>query len=307
MRDPYLVLGVDSKTSAEDVKKAYRKLAKKYHPDFHPGDKEMEKKFKEISVAYDILGDAEKRRKFDMGEIDAGGNERQPNPFRNRRPGGNSGAGADPFSSFFSEDIFGDFFGAKKAGAKGGARGGTKIQGADINYSLRISFLDAVRGVKRQINLDAYKTLNITIPAGTRDGDMLRLKGQGKPGINGGPSGDAFIEIHVDADDFYEVRKNDIYIELPITLDEAVLGTSVTVPTVDGKVSVNIPPNSNTGNALRLKNKGILDPKSKIRGDQYVRLKVVLPEKPDKDLTHFVEKWAKKNSYDVRREFNKKL
>jgi len=308
MRDPYSILGVSKNSSDEDIKKSYRKLAKKYHPDLNPGNKDVEKRFKELTQAYDIVGDPAKRKKFDAGMIDAEGNER--GFYRGGASTAGGKRGADPFSGFDPQDIFADFFNAAKKKASGGFadfedqfRGGGKTQGADINYSLQLPFLDAVRGTKRRISLNNDgKNIEISIPAGTTDGQVLRLKGQGKAGSGGGARGDAFVEIHVDPDPNFELKGMNIYTDLPVTLNEAVMGATITVPTIDGKVSMNIPKNSNTGTSLRLKGKGVVDASTKIRGDQYVRLHVMLPEKMDKKFRDFIEDWCEKNPYKVRKD-----
>ncbi|HYD98227.1 MAG TPA: J domain-containing protein [Alphaproteobacteria bacterium] len=312
MRDPYLVLGVGRSASADDIKKAYRKLAKKYHPDLNPGNKEVEQRFKEVSVAYDILGDAEKRARFDRGEIDADGNPRASRfggggfgggGFGGRRgPGAGPGAGAGAGGfNFDPEDLFADLFSnRKREGAAGGAGAGTARRG-DVTYSISVSFLEAAAGGKRRVALSTGKTVDVNVPPGTEDGQKLRLKGQGQSAGPGQPLGDAIVEIHVEPHAFFTRKGADIHLELPVTLQEAVLGASVEVPTVDGKVVLKVPRGSNTGSTLRLKGRGTVDQKTNQRGDQYVKLKVVLPDQPDAELTAFIERWAPAHGYDVRR------
>lgn len=310
MKDPYQTLGVARTASADEVKKAYRKLAKKLHPDLNPGNKKVEQEFKEVSAAYDILSDTEKRAKFDRGEIDASGAERPGRGFYKSYAESGQGAkyrgGGGGGDSYFGDDIFSDLFGggfgAQTGSARGGAaRGGARmnIRGADVSYAASADFVEAALGAKKRLTLTDGKTLDVTIPPGTEDGQTLRLKGQGLPGL-GGPPGDAFIEIKVEAHPLFTRQGTDIHVELPVTLAEAVLGASITVPTLDGKVSVKVPPGSNTGSVLRLRGKGVPQGKGGGRGDQYVKLKVVLPDKPDRELSEFVERWAKKNAYDVR-------
>ncbi|GIK96837.1 MAG: molecular chaperone DnaJ [Alphaproteobacteria bacterium] len=298
MKDPYQTLGVARGASAEDIKKAYRKLAKKLHPDLNPGNKKIEQEFKEVSAAYDLLSDAEKRARFDRGEIDASGAERPGRGFYRSYAESGQGAKYRSADSSFAEDIFSDLFGGG-FGDRARSRGGTRmnIRGADVSYATTASFVEAALGAKKRLMLTDGKTLDITIPPGTEDGQTLRLKGQGLPGM-GGPPGDAFIEVKVEPHPFFTREGNDIHLELPVTLPEAVLGASVTVPTIDGKVSLKIPPGSNTGRTLRLRGKGV--PKGGARGDQYVKLKVVLPDTPDAELTEFAERWGKRNPYDVR-------
>ena len=314
MSDPYTVLGVSRTASEDDVRKAFRKLAKKHHPDLNPGDKAAEAKFKEISQANEILSDAEKRRRFDAGEIDASGQEVPPRGFYRDQAGGpggfkySRGGGHESFVDM--GDIFSQMFGQRGGGGArgfkfGGERpgfdeGGFDMGGMPVTYALTVPFLVAARGGKQRVNLPDGKTLDIDIPEGTTDGQTLRLKGQGMPGAKGGPAGDAYVEIHVDPHAFFEPRDNDIHVELPVTPTEAVLGGRIRVPTVGGPVMLNVPAGSNTGTSLRLKGRGLLDRKSGQHGDQYVKLKVVLPDKPDDKLKSFLESWEQGKSYDPR-------
>lgn len=290
MRDPYEVLGVQRTATADEIKKAYRQLAKKLHPDLHPGNAKAATQFKDVSAAYDLLSDADKRARFDRGEIDASGAEVRRRPFYRsyaESPGGakyTGGGGFDP------DDLFSDLF-------SGGRRRGFKARGADVAYEMQVDFLDAALGAKRRLSLPDGRTLDVAIPPGSEDGQQLRLKGQGTAGLGGGPAGDAYIQLHVASHPYFKRDGHDVSVELPVTLVEAVRGAKVQVPTIDGPVTVTIPKSSNTGTILRLKGKGIAD-RQGTRGDQYVTLKVVLPEKPDEDLERFVEGWNR--SYDVR-------
>ncbi len=311
-RDPYHILGLSRSASSDDIKKAYRKLAKEHHPDLKPGNAANEDRFKEISAAYTLLSDPEKRARFDRGEIDASGQERhhgfggRGHAYSNR---GRAYSNAD--DSFFGggggggDDWFSDLFGGGRrrggGGTGGSSSGGPKARGTDISYSVTVSFIDAAQGAKRRINLSSGKSIDVTIPPGTEDQQKLRLKGQGLPGMGGLPAGDAIIEVHVEAHPFFTRQDGDIHVEVPITLNEAVLGATIRVPTVSGPVAVKVPPGSNTGATLRLRGKGVVNQKTKQAGDQYVKLKVVLPDPPDAELVKFVEEWAKTRSYDVRR------
>ena len=311
MKNPYDVLGVKRDASAAEIKSAYRALAKKLHPDLHPGDTKVEQDFKDVSQAYGILGDAEKRKRFDAGEIDASGQE-TPGAGGFYRHYAGQGGGKYRASGFGGEinieDIISDLFGGggprggggggTRAHARGGPRGGP-VKGADISYTVPVDFLDAAAGAKKRLRLSDGKVLDLTIPAGTADRQTLRLKGQGGPGGAGGPAGDAYVEVHIQPHAFFVRKDNDVHLEFPITLQEAVLGASLPVPTVHGKVAMKIPAGSNTGRTLRLKGKGILDRKSKTKGDQYVKLKVALPETPDEALTTFAQGWGQ--DYDPRR------
>ncbi len=290
MQDPYEVLQVDRKASAEEIKSAYRKLAKKLHPDINPGNEAVEKQFKEVSLAYSILGDAEKRKRFDQGQIDAGGQE---TPWGGGHYGAYTRSNADTKYSPFGdrvkvEDIFADLFGGARARS-------ARQKGADVSYSVPVSFIEAAAGAKKPVRLADGKTLNIQIPAGTEDGQTLRLKGQGQAGA-AGARGDALIEVKVEAHSYFKRDGKQILLDLPVTLHEALLGATVPVPTVHGKVSMKIPPGSNSGTTLRLKGKGIGG------GDQMVTLKITLPKKPDPKLTDFIETWGKDNPYDPRRD-----
>ncbi|WP_434618327.1 DnaJ C-terminal domain-containing protein [Azospirillum sp. B2RO_4] len=315
-RDPYSVLGVSRSASADDIKKAYRKLAKQHHPDLKPGDAANEERFKEISAAYTLLSDAEKRARYDRGEIDPSGQERHAG-FGSR--GRSSGSRGRAYSStaddtFFGggDDWFSDLFGGGRrrpggpgagagAGAGTGGSTGPRVRGSDISYSVTVPFVEAANGSKRRINLSNGKSIDVAIPPGTENETKLRLKGQGLPGMGGMPNGDAIVEVHVESHPYFTRQDSDIHVEVPITLNEAVLGATVNVPTISGKVAVKVPPGANTGSVLRLRGKGVVNQATKQPGDQYVKLKVVLPDPPDAELVKFVEQWAKTRSYDVRK------
>jgi len=292
VRDPYQILGVAKTATAEEIKKAYRKLARTLHPDLNPGNKQSEEKFKEASAAYDLLSDPVKRGKYDRGEIDATGAEKPRYSYRTYADAGQGAKYRDFDFGFGAEDIISDIFG-RRTGPRG------PMRGADQHYSLKVSFNDAALGATKRITLPSGKSLDVRIPAGTTDGQTLRLKGQGAAGRNNGPAGDALVEITVEPHPLFVRDGKDIHLELPVTLQEAVLGAKVTVPTLDGRVSLTVPPGSNTGTTLRLKGKGIGDER-KGRGDQFVKLKVMLPDKPDEELRSFLQQWAKKHDYDVR-------
>jgi DnaJ-class molecular chaperone len=294
MTDPYETLGVSKTASAEEVQKAYRALAKKHHPDLNPGDKSAEERFKDISAAYDLLGDNEKRARFDAGEIDAQGAEKpQRRYYRDFADRGEAGpfTSDQGFADLNDADILSEIFGRRGANMK--------MRGGDVRYHLAVDFLSAVNGAKPQLALPDGSEITVTIPPGTRDGQVLRLKGKGRPGYNGGEPGDALIEIEVRPHPVFTRDNDDIRVELPITLAEAVLGGKVKAPTTSGAVMLTVPKGANSGTVLRLKGKGVAKAQGG-QGDQYVTLKVVLPEKPDPELEEFIARWSKAHAYDPR-------
>jgi DnaJ-class molecular chaperone len=298
-QDPYELLGVKRDATQKDIQGAFRKLAKKLHPDLNPGDKKAEEKFKEISTAYEILGDEEKRGRFDRGEIDMTGAERaQRNYYRDyasargpEDPYHNSAGFAD-FGD--GDDLFANFFSRRAGGGR------ARSHGQDRHFSMEVGFLEAVNGTRTEIKLPDGPALEVQIPPGTRDGQTLRLRGKGEQGIGGGPAGDALIDIHVRPHRFFTRDGDDIRLELPISLSEAVLGGKVRAPTPSGPVSLTLPPHSNTGKLLRLKGKGVAK-RGGGHGDVYVSLKIVLPDTPDERLTDMVKEWTTANPYDPRK------
>lgn len=289
--DPYKVLGVAKNASQAEIKKAYRKLAKALHPDLNPGDKSKEAEFQKVGAAYDIIGDAAKRKRFDAGEIDASGQERAERQYYRQH------AGADPRGRYDSaagygdfddvSDLFADLFGsrAKQQGGRGFAQ-----RGGDVRYHLNVDFMDAATGAKRSVPLPDGSAIDLTIPAGVRDGQTLRLRGKGQPGIGDGPAGDAYVEVSVAAHKVFTRDGNDIEVEVPITFDEAILGAKVEVPTLSGKVSMSIPKGASSGQRLRLKGRGI-KPARGAAGDQFVRLKVVTPSTINAKMEKIAQDW----------------
>ena len=300
-KNPYEVLGVTQSASDDDVQKAFRRLAKKSHPDLHPGDKKAEDRFKEINAAYDIVGDATKRARFDRGEIDAGGNEIRHNPFARGRHGAGTGQGGQGFS--FEDLDLGDLFGGMFRGGPGRAGGdpfaGRAARGDDQRFMLEVDFEEAVAGATKRLSLPNGKSLDVNIPPGINDGQTVRLKGQGGPGP-GGRAGDALIEVKIRPHATFRREGRDIYAAVPISLGEAVAGGKIEVPTVHGPVSMTVPKWTNGGARLRLKGKGVPATKSEPAGDQYVVFEIMLPKTPDKDLEDFVKGWTSRKPYNPR-------
>ncbi len=290
-QDLYRILGVSRTASHDEIRGAYRKLAKEYHPDRNPGNQPAEEKFKRVSAAFDILGDPEKRKKYDSGEIDAGGRE-TPGGFYNDGRYGRSRP-ADNFGDF--GDIFGDMFGRST-----GAGGSFNMRGMDYRYHLEIDFLEAVNGIKKRVLLPEGETLDINVPSGVIQGQVLRLKGKGGPGVGRGQAGDALIELKIRTHPFFEREGDDIILDLPITIDEAILGGKVEAPTIDGRVALTIPKGASSGQMLRLRGKGVKNAQSGNLGDQLVKLRIVTPQRPDASLTEFMEKWRAAHAYDPR-------
>jgi DnaJ-class molecular chaperone len=305
MRDPYEVLGVAKTATADEIRKAYRKLAKASHPDLHPGDKAAEARFKELSAAHDILSDAGKRARFDKGEIDAAGNERPRHEFYRGFADGPGGAKYGTTEVFGDEadleSVFADLFGGT-SGRGGGRRAGMRMRGGDVSFTLEVDVTEAASGGKKPLQLPDGRRIDVTIPAGIASGKTLRLQGLGAPGLGGGPPGDAYIEVRIRPHPVFELKDGNVHVELPVTLAEAVNGARVEVPTVGGPVAMTIPKGSNTGTTLRLKGKGMPAQDGQPAGDQYVRLKVVLPREVAVDLAEAIARWEKAHPYDPRAE-----
>ena len=288
--DPYASLGVSRTATADDIRRAYRKLAKELHPDVRPNDKQAEERFKRATAAFNLLSDQATKSRYDRGEIDADGNERMAfgsRPHARQGARASAGAGGGPGGAEFDlGDIFSDLFGS----GAGGARSYTRMRGRDIRFTLDIDFLDAVNGAKRRVSLAEGRTLDVNIPPGVESGQVLRLKSQGGAGVQGGPPGDALVELNVRPHAFFRREGQDIHMDLNVSLTEAIEGARVQVPTPSGQVALTIPSGANSGMTLRLKGKGVAG-----SGDQFVRLIVMLPETVDDDLKKFVKKWSKRD------------
>jgi DnaJ-class molecular chaperone len=291
-QDPYQELGVPRTASADEIRRAFRKLAKQYHPDANPGNKAAEERFKRISAAFDLLGDEEKRRKYDAGEIDADGRETMRG-FAGGAQGG--GFRSADFENVDLGDILGEMF-----GARGGRAGGFGFsqRGSDVRAQIEIDLEEAIAGAKRRIAFSDGRTLEVTIPKGASDGQVLRLKGQGAPG-RAGP-GDALIELAIRPHPVFRREGDNLVMELPVSAPDAILGGKVEAPTPEGPVTLSIPSGSNSGSTLRLKGRGMPTTSGR-RGDLMARLIVTLPENPDPELKRFAEAWRAERPYTPRR------
>jgi DnaJ-class molecular chaperone len=304
--DPYEALGLTSSATADEIKKAYRKLVRTSHPDLHPDDAGAEARFKAISAAYDLLKDPGTRARFDAGEIDAAGAERPQrqyyrdfaeaphNPYQQGRGFAAEGDPADIFAEILRQRTRGGDYGAQR-----GYRDFT-APGADLRYALEVPFLDAARGGEMRITLPDGGGIAVRIPQGARDGQTLRLRGKGGPGHGGGPAGDALITLSVRPHPVFRREHDDILLTLPITIDEAVLGAKVTVPTIGGPVSLSIPKGASSGRVLRLRGRGVARPGGGTPGDQLVELRIVAPPVIDDALRDFLTEWRGTHPHDPR-------
>ncbi len=318
MTDLYNVLGLPRTATAEDVRAAYRRLAKQYHPDLNGGNPAAVDRFKQVTAAYDILGDKDRRARYDRGEIDATGAEkpRFEHAFHGGGPGGfggfHSGSGGGRFRDI--GDMFADMLGAGFAEGAAGSRraqhgpgarrtGAAVGRGEDVRLDLAVGFVEAAKGVRKRVTLPDGGALDLSVPAGVADGQVLRLRGKGRPGRAGMPPGDAHVTIRVLPHPLFERRGDDILLDLPVSLAEAVLGARIEVPTIWGPVTMTVPRGAGGGTTLRLKGKGIEGAKGGGgggRGDQLVRLRIVLPDRPDAELEALVRDWSARHPHDPR-------
>lgn len=318
MRDPYTVLGVGKAASDKEIKSAYRKLAKKYHPDQNKDDPGAQAKFSEATGAYDFLSDKTKRGQYDRGEIDAEGNPKFAQGFDFGGAARGRGAHAGAQGGFSAEDILKEFmsgFGGRQgaggfsqhggAGAGAGgfdafggaAQGGARrpAKGHDITVTATVPLEDAHKSGVTQVKLTGGRTLSVKLPQGVKDGQQIRLKGQGQPSLSGGEPGDALVSVKFARHKQFRLDGEDLRVDVPITLYEAVLGAKVRVPTLDGAVELNLPAGVDTGKALRLKGKGFQG-----KGDLYANLRIVLPKGGDADLESLMRFWRDQKPYSVR-------
>jgi DnaJ-class molecular chaperone len=297
--DPYVVLGVPRTASEDDVRRAYRKLAKELHPDLNPSDpKAAEERFKKVSAAYEIIGDQEKRKQYDRGEIDASGEARRGfhRTYAGGGPFAGRSAGQRPGEDFSFGDIFSDLFGSMRGRGEEGSPFG--VRGRDVRYSLDVDFLEAATGAKKRVTLPDGGILDISVPEGVSDGQVLRLKGKGSLGLRGAEPGDALVEIRVRPHAHFRRLDDDIVLDVPITIDEAVLGAKVEVPTISGRVQLTLPKGTSSGQIFRLKGKGVRNSTTGHTGDQLVTVRIVLPETIDDKLAYFLSEWRQNHPYN---------
>lgn len=319
--DPYSILGVSRTASQDEIKNAYRNLAKKHHPDLNPGNKEAEKKFKEINAANELIGTAEQRAKFDRGETEgmagaeAGAGARPgrgPFYYETQRDGGRYSGAFEGVDEDFFESLFGGLGGRFKRGRSRAAGFGeeeSRFPGEDHAYRIEISFRDAVLGVERELMLPGGKKLRVKIPPGVESGTQLRFRGEGGAGARGGPPGDAYVQLEVRPSKIFKRSGKNLEIEVPISLDEAVLGGEVKVPTMEGPVLLKVPAGVSSGTKLRIRGKGVAAARggaqARERGDQIVVLKVVLPQQIDPELQSVMRRWRESHPYHPRIEMER--
>ena len=298
--DPYVVLGVPRTASDDDVRRAYRKLAKELHPDLNPKNPAAaEERFKKVSGAYEIIGDAEKRKQYDRGEIDASGEQRRGfhRAYSGTGPSsGRAGGTRPPGDDFSFGDIFSDLFGSMRGRGEAGSPFG--MRGRDVRYSLELDFLEAAPGTRKRVTMPDGGVLDINVPGGVADGQVLRLKGKGAPSPRGGEPGDALVEIKLKPHPYFKRADDDITVEVPITIDEAVLGAKIEVPTITGRVQLTLPKGTSSGRTFRLKGKGVNNATSGRTGDQLVTVRIVLPDTIDDQLAYFLSEWRQAHQYN---------
>jgi DnaJ-class molecular chaperone len=302
-KTPYEILGVPVTASQDDIKDAYRKLAKKFHPDLNPGNKDAEKNFKELTAANELIGTLEARAQFDRGESSqdshahAGSQGRQgPYYHQTQQEGGRYSRSFEGMDDDFLHSIFGQMGGRAR-------RQSVDMPGEDVLYQMDIDFKDSVLGAEREITLPTGKRLRVKIPQGIESGMKLRFTGQGGPGRGKGASGDAYVQLNVRSSRLFKREKNDLEIELPISLSEAVLGAEVKVPTIDGHVMLKIPGQVSSGQRLRVAGKGVPSGEGK-RGDQFVVLKIHTPQQYDDEFKKAVDSWSKRQPFDPRADWD---
>jgi DnaJ-class molecular chaperone len=298
-------LGVSRTASSDEIRKAFRALAKDLHPDRNPDNKAAEERFKRVSAAFDVVGDPEKRARFDRGEIDADGREVQRG-FSGAGaygPGAGGGFGTNGardarFDGMDFDDILGGMFGGR---GRNGGRSNFAMKGSDVQARLEIDLEDTIKGAVKRVVFADGRTLDVTIPKGADDGQTLRLRGQGYPGRGTAGAGDALIELSLRRHPIFRREDADLHMDLPISIPDAVLGAKVDTPTPDGAVSLTVPRHTNAGAVLRLKGRGAFDSETGRRGDLFAHVVIVLPEQIDSELTRFAESWRRDRPYSPTR------
>jgi len=294
-RDLYKVLGVARDVDADALRKAYRKLARRHHPDVNPGDKAAEDKFKEISEAYDVLSDPAKRRNYDeFGEVSLQGGFDAEQARRSReafgaRFGGGEGPGGYASGEAFEFGDLDDLLGRFGFGGRGASGRAAGLRGSDLEASLELDFLEAAKGGEKRLTLGLAgedgrlrnETLTVRIPPGVADGGRIRLRGKGAPGLGGGPPGDLWATVRVGSHPVFRREGRDVFVDVPVTIPEAIRGAKIEVPTLDGRATVTVPPGSDSGRKLRLRGKGIPDPAGGAPGDLYVVIQIRVPKDLD--------------------------
>ncbi len=305
-KDLYEVLGVSKTASQEDIKKAFRKLARKFHPDVNPGNKAAEEKFKSINDAYETVSDPEKRKQYDQfGSM----GDQGFNPFEQAQQQWRTDQQQGPFTYKYSQninmedlgfgDVFSEIFNRQTQGSRGKTAGAAP-KGQDQTVTLPITFMEAVHGGEKMITFSNGKTLNVKIPAGVDTGSKIRLTGQGESSPFGGKKGDLYIELSVTAHPLFKREGDTLSIRLPISISEAVLGGEIESPTIDGPVKVKIPAHTQSGKKLRLKGKGVINRKTNVRGDQIIEVQIQLPATQNETLIHLIKQHPDTFQYPVR-------
>ncbi|MDX2259008.1 MAG: J domain-containing protein [Hyphomicrobiaceae bacterium] len=309
LNDPYQELGLPRTASEDDVRRAFRKLAKENHPDLNPGDRAAAERFKRISLAYEILGEPDKRRAFDRGEIDASGEPRRgfagAGGARTGNGAGNASGNGGGFDFGFG-DIFEEMFARERPANTGfngdpryrGDRRGFARRGSDVRYTLEVDFVESITGVRKRVTMPDGGTLDLAVPAGVSDGQVLRLRGKGAAGQQGGEAGDALVEVRIKPHPRFKRIADDIHSDAHITIDEALLGGKIEVTTIDGSVNLTLPKGTQQGRMFRLKGKGAKNPQTGVTGDQIVTIRVMLPIEIDEGLSYFLSEWRKSHTYD---------
>jgi DnaJ-class molecular chaperone len=313
-KDPYEVLGVARDVDADSIRKTYRKLARQYHPDLNPGDQAAEERFKDISMAYEVLSDPEKRRNYDeFGEIaleqgfDAEKARKAREAFGERFgfAGGQQGGGSAEFQFGGIDDLLGRFFGGGR-----GEPGGLRMRGPDLETELELDFLEAVRGCEKPLRLSrpgadggtSTETVTIRIPPGVDERGRLRVAGKGAPGIGGGPPGDLWARLRVRPHRVFRREGRNLVVDLPITVREAIQGARVEVPTLEGRATVSVPPGTDSGKRLRLRGKGIPGSRGRPAGDLFVQVQIRVPRDLDAETQSSLDRLARFEDPEIRRE-----